>query len=708
MADVSLTIEQAFELAREHHRAGRLDVAATIYQRILTTAPGHGKTLHYLGILASQTGQLEKATELLSKAAAAVPHDAAVHHDLGEMHRVSGRLEAAAAALQRALGIDPGSGDSHFGLAMALHGLGLTPGIDPAEKQRLLEEALVHYQKSIEVEPRCANSSENWDRLGMCQAALGKEDEAIACLERAVELNPKSADALHHLGVALHKVRGPRPAIDVLKRLHMAHPQHVDGLIEMAGVLREVGLIVESISCCRRAIELEPGGWSAHANLGLALNWAGRNEEAVAAYRRAVELAPQEVCPHDDLLLMMHYSPTADPESIFHEHRLWNQRHALPLAGKITPHANSRDPYRRLRVGYVSGDFRQHAVARNFLPLITNHDRSQFEIYCYSNVDRPDRMTRHYQTLVDHWRVITPLSDDQAAALIRQDQIDILIDLSGHTGANRLLVFARKPAPIQVIHQGYPDTSGMDVMDYRFTDAHADPPGQTERFHTEELVRLTDCAWAFQPYDETPEVRPRQADAPITFCSFNFFAKVTEPMMRLWAAILRQTPLSRLLIKSMGLTQAPLREGIVQLFASEGISADRLQVLPWVATTAEHLAFYHQVDIALDTFPYNGTAMTCESLWMGVPVVTLAGRTHASRVGVSLLTNVGVPELIARSPEEYVRIAVELAANQARLAELRRRLREKMRNSPLLDGPGYARKFEAALRGFWRKWCKAG
>ena len=328
-------------------------------------------------------------------------------------------------------------------------------------------------------------------------------------------------------------------------------------------------------------------------------------------------------------------------------------------------------------------------------------------MFCYANLPRPDPVTARLQRLVPHWRDIYKAPDAQVADRIRQDGIDILVDLAGHTAHNRLLLFARKPAPVQATWLGYPDTTGLKAMDHRLTDAHADPPGTTEHLHTEQLIRLPDCAWCFRPSEHAPPVSepPMPRAGHITFGCFNALPKINAPLLRLWSEILLGVPGSRLLLKNAAVRDPSVQQRMRTVLEEAGVAPGRIELAGHIPEPAGHLASYGRVDIALDTFPYHGTTTTCEALWMGVPVVTLAGKTHASRVGVSLLANVGLPDLVARDPGEYVRIAAALGTDAHRLAEFRASLRERMAASPLMDATRFARNVEQAYREMWRAWC---
>ena len=367
-------------------------------------------------------------------------------------------------------------------------------------------------------------------------------------------------------------------------------------------------------------------------------------------------------------------------------------------------------PPRRLRLGYVSPDFVHHAVSYFFEPVLTARDPAAFEVFCYSDAPVADAVTQRLRAASDGWRDIAGLSDERVAELVRADRIDILVDLAGHTARNRLLVFARKPAPVQVTWLGYPNTTGLAAIDFRLTEAVSDPLGLTEAWHSEELVRLPGTFSCYAPPPESPPVNalPALAAGQVTFGCFNNLAKVTPPALALWARVLREVAGSRLFLKSPGLADLETVARLREEFALHGIPADRLEFSGAELSVAAHLSLYHRVDVALDTFPYNGTTTTCEALWMGVPVVTLAGATHVSRVGASLLTHLGAPEWIGDAPEAYVARCRGLAADLPRLAVLRSGLRERMRGSPLCDAAGFTRGLEDALRAIWRRPAVAG
>ena len=351
-----------------------------------------------------------------------------------------------------------------------------------------------------------------------------------------------------------------------------------------------------------------------------------------------------------------------------------------------------------VKIGYVSGDFRRHSVSHFLLPVFRHHDRTAFEIHGYSNNALTDDVTERLTALADGWRLIFGLDDEAAARMIAEDGIDILVDLSGHTAHNRLSLFARQPAPVQVTWLGYPGSTGLKAIGYRLVDAITDPPGEADAHYSERLVRLDHGFLCYAPLDQAPAPVPRP-EGPIRFGSFNNPAKLSPATLDLWVKVLEAVDGSELLLKGRPFADPKVRQALLTRFGKRGIASDRIVLLEHIAAPEQHLAAYGEMDIALDPFPYNGTTTTCEALWMGVPVVTLLGDRHSARVGASLLTQVGLDSLIAHTPQDYIRLAADLAADYRRRAGLRGKLRAMMQNSPLCDGPGFTRRLENAYRG---------
>ena len=469
------------------------------------------------------------------------------------------------------------------------------------------------------------------------------------------------------------------------------------------------GRLSQALEYQRKAVQAEPDRPELLANYARALMETGRMEEGIELLKKAVEKMPENRQARSNLLLRLHQMPHLDRQALLDEHKRWARIHA-PANQAKTNHRNEQEPDRRLRIGYISPDFRRNSVAYFFEAILDGHDRRDVEVYGYGNVEFPDEITERLIEKFDCYRDIRNLDDQAAAELIERDCIDILVDLAGHVGDNRLLVMARKPAPIQLTYLGYPDTTGLTAIDYRLTDVLADPPDSgAQRFYTEELAFLPDGFLCYRPADFAPVISPLPAaDADLlTFGSFNNGCKINPPLIRIWADLLRANPNSRLLLKLKGGEDPLIRGNYSDRFDKEGLSCDRVDIIGW-KTPEEHLTAYAQIDIALDTYPYNGTTTTCEALWMGVPVISLVGECHASRVGLSILTRLGLEFFAASTPQEYVAKATALATNLPALTRIRRTMRARIAASGLCHAKGFARQIEAAYRKMWYRWCQLG
>lgn len=650
--------EQAFAAAVKDFQSGAWAEAERRLKPLRDAFPDHPEVLFLLGLAVLQAGRVRAAIEPLQQAARLAPDRADVRNALGSALRRDGQGAAAIAALEQAVALQPAFTDAYYNLGNALKDAGRYAA---AER---------HYRAALAHEPNFADAHYG---LGLALRALGRTDEAIAAYEEAIRLASGHADVHISLGSAFFDR-------DQTHRARRAY---------------------------ETALALEPDNATALGNLGNVLTTMGRLEEGIAKVERAVALDPGNAAMHSNLIFHCHYSPTYGPLDLLRLARQWNDRHARPRAERRKPHRNDRDPERRLRVGYVSGDFRVHPVGWFMTPVFAAHDPSAVETFAYSASAYADELTRRIQAGVGHWRQIAGLSDSDLAARIREDRIDILIDLAGHTARHRLLAFAEKPAPVQVTAV-VPGTSGLDAIDYFLSDRFETPPGSEAHF-SETVIRLPDGFHCYGPPDYAPEVAPLPAGAngAVTFGCFNNLAKVTPRVVALWAKVLAAVPGSRLLLKTKALDDPDAQAWYRELTAAAGIAPDRL-VLAGGAPHAELLAAYGAVDITLDPFPYSGGLTTLESLWMGVPVVTLSGETFAGRHSTSHLANIGLPELIAATPDEYVAIAAGLADDRDRLAGLRASLRDRLAASPICDARRYTRNLEAAYRRMWRAWCAKG
>ncbi|MGD0464989.1 MAG: tetratricopeptide repeat protein [Tepidisphaeraceae bacterium] len=711
------------------HGMGKLEEALAAFHRALALKPDLAEAQASMGALLNDLGRPDEALTACRRALEIQPNLDHAHNNLGNALIALERADEALVAYQRAIQIEPKKALFHYNAAIAHQNLGqalqsieayhravsLEPNYPKAFNNlgvvllslHRFQEALDALQRAVTIKPDYA---EAWNNLGDALRNLGRSTEAIEAIRRALTLKPDDAKPANNLGLALISAGRPEEAVDAFRRAIASDPNDAEIYNNLGNVLKDIGPHEEAIEVLQRAMAIDPKYASPYNNLAIVLMNMGRIEESLETYRRAVDLDPSNASIHSNLVLSLHYLHGNDGAATLSEARRWNSRHGEPLRKTIAPHANSRDPDRRLRIGHISNDFREHSVSRFLQPLFQNHDHERCEIVGYSDVWSPDSHTALLRGCANQWHDIIGKSDESVAEMIRGHGIDILVDLMGHTARNRLLVFARKPAPVQISYLGYPGTTGLATMDYRLTDALADPPRLTEAFHCETLIRLAKTNWCFAPLANLPDVGPLPASQgqPICFGSFNRLAKLSPQTLDLWAAMLRAIPNSRLSLKDISLQEQAIRDHVHKSFNARGIGPERLELVGPKSARADHFRSYGEVDIALDPFPYHGTTTSCEALWMGVPMVTLAGTTHVARVGVSLLSNLGLPDLIARTEEEYLSIAVGLANDLPRLAEIRRTLRDRMKSSPLMNGREFARDVEAAYRDVWRRWCAGG
>ena len=716
MSEPAAALRQAVGL----HQQGQLGQAEGLYRQVLSAEPENLDALNLLGILCQQTGRASEARDRLTAAIRIAPDVPELHNTLGLALGALGDRSGAIAAFQRALELNPDLADALQNLAAALgetgvHDQSIThlAHLTRVAPQRAgahfllgrslhlagrVGDAVDSYRRAVELEP---GMDEAWKNLGVALLELGSYPEAAESFDRLARLWPKDATAEYHVGLALDRDGRAEEASKHYERAIALDPNYVQAHNNLGVIRHFQKRIGEAIEHHRTAMQIRPEHASAHANLGFDYWAIGRVDEAMAEYRRALELDRSDYQTHSNLLMALHYGEEHEPPRIFKEHLKWARQHAMRFEeqAKVSNRSAEADPTktgRKIHVGYVSSNFREHAVAIFFEPIIANHDHTQFEIFCYSDVQHGDEVTARIARHADQWRQTRSLSDEQLAQLVREDRIDILVDLNGHIAEHRLLAFARKPAPIQVTYLGYPDTTGLGTMDYRLTDAWHDRPGMTDRFHTEELVRLPRSAWCYLPWTDAAVSDPPSLKAGhIMFGSLNNLAKITPRAIEIWARILHDTPGAKMamLVQNDRYAEAYLTES----FAKFGIGRERL-IFHTQRPHKDYVELFSQLDIALDTFPYNGHTTTLNATWMGVPVVTVAGQTHVSRAGVSVLSTVGQLDLIAPDLEGYVKLAVELARDSERLRNLRWTLRAKMAGSPLLDAAGFTANLEREYR----------
>ena len=648
-------VDALFGLAGALHAQERLGEAADLYRATLEIQPDHAEALNNLGTIFKAQERNAEAIAYYQQAVKVRPDYAIVHYNLAALYQDEGQMDAALESCRAALACDPDMILAHSAMGKIY------------QRRGRLDEATAAY---LEVLRRDPDNASAYVDMGNVHQARGEGAKAFECYQEAIRRDPDYAFAYSNIGATLS----------------------------------EEGLRDQAIAYCRRAIEIDPNFAIAHGNLAVALQAIGRYDESMTHHRLAIECDPSDAGLHGNLLYLLNYEASNDVADVFAEHCRWGARHADPLTARSRLHTNDRTPGRKLRVGYVSGHFMAHAVNFFVEPILASHDHDRFEVYCYSNVSVDDEVTDRLRGYADGWRRIRELSDEQAAEQVREDQIDILVDLSGHIGGNRLLVFAHKPAPVQVTYIGYQCTTGMRAMDYRLTDAFADPPGETDAYYTEKLVRLPRSFFCYLPSSDAPAVVPPPAVANgyVTFGSFNNMTKVRPEVLQTWAEVMQRAAGSRLII--LADMAESLKSYLIETFAALGISTERLE-LAHRRPRSGYLELIQRADVALDPFPFNGHTTTCDALWQGLPVVARCGSQYVSRFGCSGLITLGLNDLVASSAEQYADIATGLAHDVDRLVHLRSTLRERMASSPLLDFVGFTRNLEDAYQAMWLQWC---
>ncbi len=719
-------IEAHHNLGNTLLKLGRLPEAEAIHRRTLELRPDFAEAHNNLGYILLKLNRLSEAEASYRRALELKPDYAEAHCNLGDALHRQGRFSEAEASYRQALKLKLTYSEAHNNLADTLLKLGRLPEAEASCRLALkikpdcaeahnnlgnilnelgrLGDAEASYRRALELDPGLVEAHSS---LGVTLREMGRLGEAEAAYRRALQIKPDYAEAHSNLGnTLLDQGRLPEAETSYRRALEI-NPDYADAHTNLGVILGSQGRIFEAEACHRRALELKPDFAGAHNNLGNTLTAQGRLPEAEACYRRALEVKPDSTQAHSNLLFACNYQPNQPPERKLAEAR----RYGELVAQQARPYktwSNVPDTARCLRVGLVSGDMHQHPVGNfleSVLAALTEYASGRLEFFAYSNQPCADAVTEQIKACCRGWHSAVGLSDETLARQIREDGIDILFDLSGHTAHNRLPVFAWKPAPVQVTWLGYLATTGVAAMDYLIADPWTLP--ETEAIHfTEKIWRLPETYLCFTPPDADVQVAPLPALANgyITFGCFNNLTKVNDAVVALWARVLVSVPNSRLFLKTKQLNEAAVRQSVAEQFAVYGIGVERL-ILKGLVPRAEYLAPYHRVDIALDPFPYPGITTSVEGLWMGVPLLTLAGDSFLSRQGIGLLMNAGLPEWIAADADDYVARAVSHAGDLQGLAALRNGLRQQVLASPIFDAPRFVRHFEAALRGMWAQWC---
>jgi protein O-GlcNAc transferase len=681
---------------------GQRDEAISHCRQALSIHPGFAGAHNNLALALADQDKLDEAVEHYKLAVRFDPNYAAAYNNLGTALARQGKFAEAVLNYQHSLKHNRNFPEAYNGMGMAL------------ERLDRLDEAVSCYEQALQLKPNFPAACNN---LGIARMKQGRSEEAGDCFRQALKLKPDHVDGFNNLATVLMSQGRLDEAVDNYRQALRVNPRYAEGYSNLASVLQSQNKLDESVDCFKEAIRLKPDFAQAHNNLAGVYLRLGRLDEALENFHQAMRLSPEMAPVRSSLLFCMNYDPHADPDDVFAEHRAWGREHTPSIPAP--PHHNVRDPDRRLRIGYISPDLRFHPLTRYLEPVLAHHDPEKVEVFCYAEGPFTDAVTTRLQKLAHVWRWTSRQADAQIVDTVRNDKIDILVDLAGHTANNRLFVFAHKPAPIQVTWLGYMNTTGLAAMDYRLTDDVLDPADSGQlpvvgqrTTDTNQLIRDTEELWrlpggmcCFLPPDDAPEVSPLPAQrrGNLTFGSLHGLLKLNARVFDLWAQVLQAVPTARLLMfhdTVMGTAQDRIRRE----FANRGIDSARLD-LRQGSCKAGYLGIYEEIDVSLDAFPWTGGVTTCESLWMGVPMLTLCGVRPASRNSAALLARVGLRDWAADTPEEVVAMALRQAGELDRLGELRSQLRDRMRAS-LCDGQRFTRELEEAYRAMWHRWCE--
>ena len=672
---------------------GELEVAAASYRRALEIRPDDVEGYLNLGSLLQRLGQFEAAVKNYRRVLQIQPDEVEALNNLGVALKEVGEFDEAVASYRRALLLSPDLVPLHNNLGIVLRSLGR------------LDSAVESYQRALAIAPDFAEAHSN---LGTALKDLGQLDAALASYQRAIMISPNYAEAHYNLGLALQESgRLPEALVSYRRALEIS-PDNIEIISNFATALKDLGQFDAAMASFQRALKIAPEYADAHMNLGSLLKDLGRLDEAIVSIGRALEIDPDYVKAGSNLLFIHNYQADQPAEYLFGEARRYGEtvaRQARPFSSwESTPDAG-----RCLRVGFVSGDLCDHPVGHfveGVLAALSSLYADRLAIFAYPTRMGSDEVSKRIKSSCRGWCPVASLSDEQLAARIRADGIDILIDLSGHTAGNRLPVFAWKPAPVQVTWLGYLATTGVGAIDYLIADAWTLPVSEEANF-TESVWRLPASYVCFTPPVNAAQAGslPALSNGHVTFGCFNNLSKVNDAVVALWSRVLAAVPGSRLFLKSAQFVEARVRRGMFERFAAFGIAPERL-ILEGLVPRADYLKPFQRVDIALDPFPYPGITTSVENLWMGVPVLTLSGNSFLSRQGVGLLMNAGLPDWIAGDADEYVALALSHSSDLQRLSSLRAGLRQRVLASPIFDAPLFAHHFEAALRDMWQEWCE--
>lgn len=669
---------------------GRYQEAADSSRAMTMQFPSHSFGWATLGVVLQQLGRNEEALQPLQKAVELAPRDAQAHGNLGNTLSYLGRLDEAETSFRRALKINKNFAEAHLNLGATLHDLGR------------FGEAEISYRRALQLKPGLADAHYN---LGNTLKSQGKLEEAVASYHKALQIAPGLVSASNNLGAALQALGKLTEAETILRDVLQAHPNSLEAYSNLGSTLHDMGRLEEARAEYEKALRIKPEHAEILSNLGNTLMTMGLQEEAVHCFRNALASKPDFLKARSNLLFSLNYSSSSSPEDCLAEARCYGQIASSKVAEKFIRWPVATSP-KRLRIGLVSADLRNHPVGYFLESVLGQLSTSTIELFAYPAFHKSDELTARIKRYFSAWRPIHGMNDDAAARLIHDDKIHILIDLSGHTRLNRLPIFAWKPAPIQATWLGYFATTGVAEIDYIIGDPHVSPANESAHF-SESIWQLPECYWCFSAPASQVEISalPALQAGYITFGCFNNLSKMNDAVVALWAKILSAVPGAKLFLKYSQLNDAAVRDATLQRYAVHGISAERL-ILEGSSPRAEYLASYHRVDIALDPFPYPGGTTSMESLWMGVPVLTKRGNRFLSHAGETIARNAGLSSWIAADDDDYVAKAIAFATDIEQLTKLRAGLRQQVLASPLFDAARFAGHFKEAMWGMWNRWLE--
>ncbi len=710
-----------FKKALANYQNGNLAMSCKIISKLLESCPDHPDGHHLLGLIEAQHGKYDKAVAKISLAVKKKPDNPEFNYNYGYVLQASGNRKRAIDAYRNVIRLVPDHVEAHYNLGILFRDLGN------------MKEAIMAFRRLVAIKP---NLSEGYCELGNVLSLSGRHKEAITSYEQAITLNPGNSIAYYNIAIVFRESGMFKRALDAVDKAIHYTPNHAEAYVERGNILMlsgevraaldaftaavqrdpqlaqarsnrgralfELGQIENALLAYNRAIKLESGLAEAHCGLGNVLMAIGRSGEAIACFRYALEINPDYSQAHSNLLFILAAQAALSPSEMLYEQKQWDVIHGKEgRKNRFSLRIENCKSSRRLRIGYVSADLYRHPVSYFFEPLLAGHDADKFEIFCYDSKQRnSDGVTERLRDLVENWRYVTDKSDSDLAKLIHHDKIDILVDLTGHFEGGRLKTFSYKPAPVQASYLGYIAATGLEAMDYWITDTVIHPQ-DTEELTEETIYRLPRCAYCYFPPDYAPDVAKKVVGGPIVFGSFANLSKITHEVIVTWCQLLLNIPDSRLTVMDRSFNDTGIREQFLTAFTGQGIPSEQLQLRKAVSHE-EYLKMYSDVDIVLDTFPRTGGTTTAEALWMGVPVITKAGKRHAERISASKLSALGLNEFIALTNDEYINLAESLAMNSELLQELRLTLRDRFKKSELFDGSGLARAMEKGFIEMWK------